>query len=232
MNSNNDIIQIKGLQDGLLITLGAGRWQELKELLLVQIDERTAFFHGARLALDVGNQDLRVAELSKFRDDLSVREISLWAVLSESPKTVQTAQLLGLATRISKPRRTGKPLPIVDAGNKEAALWIQRTLRSGTRIENLGHVVVVGDINSGAEIVAGGNVLVWGRLRGSVHAGAGLRTEADSNPGAFICALEMNPTKIQIASKIANPTEVRESKSPQKISLKDSRIFVEAWRRK
>lgn len=229
MNSNTSLIQIKGIRDGLLISLGAGEWHELQELLFTQIDERSAFFRGARLALDVGNQPLRVAEMSKLRDELSEREVSLWAVVSESPKTVQTAQLLGLATRISKPRQVEKPRPIVGMGSDETALWIQRTLRSGTRVEHPGHVVVMGDVNPGAEIVAEGNVLVWGRLRGSVHAGAGFRTGASQNPGAFVCALTMNPTKLQIASKIANPPKGKESKKSVKMSLKDSKFIVEEW---
>ncbi len=232
MNSKTDIIQIKGLRDGLLISLGAGEWHELQELLFAQIDERSTFFHGARLALDVGNQPLRVAELSRLRDKLSEREVSLWAVVSESPKTVQTAQLLGLATRISKQRTVDPPPPPVDMGTDDAALWIQRTLRSGMRIEYPGHVVVMGDVNPGAGIVAEGNVLVWGRLRGAVHAGAPSQTGASQNPEAFVCALMMSPSRLQIASEIENRVRDKTSKNKIKISLKDGKFIAEEWRGK
>ena len=233
MNQNADIIQIKGLRDGLLVSLGAGEWGELRELLFAQIGERIAFFRGARLALDVGNQDLRVAEVSRLRDELSERGVALWAVLSESAKTVQTAQLLGLATRISKQRKVEKVAhPSVRVENKDAALWVSRTLRSGTRIEHPGNVVVMGDVNPGAEIVAEGNVLVWGRLRGSVHAGSGFRTGASQNSSAFVCALEMNPTRVQIASEIANPAKDKKSKKPIKMSLQNSKFIIEEWHKK
>ena len=231
MNQKNNIIQIKGLRDGLLMTLGAGEWGELQELLFAQIDARATFFRGAKLALDVGNQTLRVAEISKLRDRLSEREVSLWAVVSESPKTVQTAQLLGLATRISKQRNAEVPRSPVE-GDDESALWLPRTLRSGTRIEHPGHVVVMGDVNPGAEIVAEGNVLVWGRLRGSVHAGAVFRSESSPNPGAFVCALTMNPTRLQIASEIVNLSRGKTSKKPQKISLKNDKFQFEDWQGK
>jgi len=234
MNQNSDIIQIKGLRDGLLVSLGAGEWQELEALLFVQIDERSAFFRGARLALDVGEQALRVAEMSKLRDGLSEREVSLWAVVSESPKTVQTAQLLGLATRISKQRKAEEP-PIFaekDLGKDVGALWVQRTLRSGTRIEHSGNVVVMGDVNPGAEIVAEGSILIWGRLRGSVHAGAAFRAGASQNQGALVCALTMNPTRLQIASEISNPSRVKSPKGPVKISLKDGKFIIDIWRGK
>ena len=231
MNQKNNLIQIKGLRDGLLMTLGAGEWGELQELLFAQIDARSAFFRGAKLALDVGYQALRVAEISKLRDGLSEREVSLWAVVSESPKTVQTAQLLGLATRISKQRPTEKERPLV-AGDDESALWLVRTLRSGTRIEHPGHVVVMGDVNPGAEIVAEGNVLIWGRLRGSVYVGAALRTEASQSSGAFVCALTMNPIRLQIASEIANPVKGKTSKKPQKVSFKNGKFHFEDWKGK
>ncbi len=234
MNTNTDLIQIKGLRDGLLVTLGAGEWGELQNMLFAQIDERSSFFQGARLALDLGDQILRVAEMSKLRDELSERDISLWAVVSDSPKTVQTAQLLGLATRISKHRIDNSPRKINDdADSDEAALWLPRTLRSGTRIEHHGHVIVMGDVNPGAEIIAEGSVIIWGRLRGSVHAGATPRRDGSlQNEAAFVCALEMKPTRLQIASEIATMPKGKNVKGPLKISLKDNQFLIEPWHEK
>jgi len=225
MTSQNDLINIKGLRDGLLISLGAGEWEYLQGLLFAQIDERVAFFRGARLALDVGEQILHVAEMSKLRDEFSEREVSLWAVVSESPKTVQTAQLLGLATRISKQRPEARvSAPVQAEGSNFGALWVERTLRSGTRIEFGGHVVIMGDVNPGAEIVAGGDILVWGRLRGAVHAGA------SPNSGASVSALEMKPTRLQIASEIGNLPKM--GKGPQKIILQDGKFLALSWQEK
>ena len=80
-------IQIKGIRDGLLITLDGATWPELASAFVKNVDERSSFFQGARVALDVGANELRVAELSALRDQLSERGIALWAVLSESPVT-------------------------------------------------------------------------------------------------------------------------------------------------
>src|SRR5512138_984788 len=172
MNETNSPIQIKGLRDGLLVSLDDAPWQEQRAALISQVDAQPSFFQGARLALDVASQVLHVNELVELRDVLSERGISLWAVVSESPTTEKTAQLLGLATRISKPRPEESRHAEVANISDETALFINRTLRSGTRIEFSGHVVVLGDVNPGAEIVAGGNVIIWGHLRGMVHAGA------------------------------------------------------------
>ena len=46
----------------------------------------------------------------------------------------------------------------------DQAVFLQRTLRSGQSVRHPGHVVVLGDVNPGAEIIAGGHVLVWGRV--------------------------------------------------------------------
>ena len=217
-------IQIKGLRDGLLITIGDGEWAVLEPALLEQIHAQQAFFQGARIALDVGSQILRVNELVVLRDKLSEQGISLWAVLSESPTTEKTAQLLGLATRISKPRpEESRQFAVDDLGNA-TALFLNKTLRSGTRIEFSGHVVVVGDVNPGAEIVAEGNVLVWGRVRGMIHAGA------KGDTSAFICALDLSPTQLRIADEISAILKPQNNPHPEIASLNgDGKLQSVPW---
>ncbi len=233
MPTYSSLIQIKGLRDGLLISLGEGDWDYIRALLFTQIDERSAFFTGAKLALDVGFHVLRVASMTSLRDELSERDISLWAVVSESPQTVNTAQLLGLATRISKQRPNDisrKKAQKITTGKDDSALWVQKTLRSGARVTYSGNIVVVGDVNPGAEVVAGGNILVWGRLRGSVYAGADIDGEHQAqNAEAFICALTMTPSRLQIASEIRNPVDDEKSKKTVKIFYKDDKFHTEVW---
>lgn len=207
MEETKSLVQIKGLRDGLLISLDDAPWDEQHAALIAQVDSQPAFFQGARLALDVASQVLHVNELVELRDQLSDRGISLWAVMSESPTTEQTAQLLGLATRISKPRpEETRQFSVEDLG-EETALFLNRTLRSGTRIEFPGHVVVLGDVNPGAEIIAEGNIVIWGRLRGMVHAGSG------GDISAVVCALDLSPTQLRIADEVA--TTIRPSEEPQ-----------------
>ena len=224
MNEQTFPIQIKGLRDGLLITIGNGEWAVLEPALFDQIHAQAAFFQGARVALDVGAQVLRVNELVSLRDKFSEQGISLWAVLSESPATEKTAQLLGLATRISKPRPEEiRQFSVEDLGD-ETALFISKTLRSGTRIEFPGHVVVFGDVNPGAEIVAEGNVLVWGRVRGMIHAGA------KGDTSAYICALDLSPTQLRIADEVSAILEPQDSPRPEVASLnKDGKLQAVPW---
>lgn len=214
-------IQIKGIRDGLLVSCAAGAWDEIKAALLNQIAERAAFFQGARLALDVGTQTLKVNDLVELRDILSEKGISLWAVISESPTTEQTAQLLGLATRISKPRPQENQYA---ESSEESALFINRTIRSGTRIEYPGNVVIVGDVNPGAEIIAEGSVIVWGRVRGMIHAGC------KGNRSAFICALDLSATQLRIAEETSATLKPQKNPMPEITFIdKEGRLQAERW---
>jgi septum site-determining protein MinC len=224
MTDSNSLVQIKGLRDGLLVSLGKASLDDLRAALMEQIEARQSFFQGARVALDVGSQILHVNELSELRDTLSERGVNLWAVVSESPTTEKTAQLLGLATRISKPRpQEMNRLPAEAAGGAGSAMWVGRTLRSGTRIEFPGNIVVLGDVNPGAEVVADGSILVWGRVRGVAHAGA------HGDQSAVVCGLDLSAGQIRVAGATAVPLERSGELRPEKISLKDGILKVEPW---
>ena len=84
-----------------------------------------------------------------------------------------------------------------DGGDERRTLLTSRTLRSGTQVRFDGDVTVFGDVHSGAEIVASGNVMVMGKLSGMAHAGA------DGDEHCFVFALHMAPTQIRVASQIA-----------------------------
>jgi septum site-determining protein MinC len=81
----------------------------------------------------------------------------------------------------------------------------------------------LGDVNPGAEIVASGCVVVWGRLRGTVHAGA----EGDET--AVICALDLSPMQLRIASHVATAPQDNDKPQPEVASIKDDQIIAEPW---
>ena len=223
MDNVTSLVQIKGLRDSLLVSLSDAPWEQQRAALLAQIDAQPTFFHGARMALDVGAQVLKVNDMVDLRDHLSERNVSLWAVVSESPTTEKTAQLLGLATRISRPRPEPPHRAQVENITSETALFLNKTLRSGTRVEFGGHLVVVGDVNPGAEIVADGSVLVWGKLRGAVEAGA----KGDEN--AVVCALDLFPTRLHLGKHSLDLADRKETGKPEMASLHNGTIIVEHW---
>ena len=219
-------IQIKGIREGLLATLGDGAWAELQDALFKQVEDQSSFFQGARLAIDVGNQILHAAEMGGLRDRLSEKGISLWAIISNSPTTEQTARVLGLATRLNSPRPERSIRSLDTNLSGESAVLVQRTLRSGFKLTHQGHVVVIGDVNPGAEIVAAGSVVVWGRLSGVVHAGA------DGNEKAVVCALDFSPTQLRIADRIAIPPQRKGKPQPEMASIQNGQVVSEVWNMK
>ena len=216
-------VNIKGIREGLLVEVDDGDWNEAKSALLAKMAERASFIQGARISLDVGSHQLNAAELGKLRDLLSEMGISIFAVLSKSPITETSAQALGLGTRIFKPSERPAATSSRTVSPGEEGLFVQKTLRSGMRIEFPGHVTVIGDVNPGSEIVAGGSIIVWGRLRGTVHAGAEGDTEA------VICALALTPTQLRIAGQIAIPPSQTGELRPEVARLVDGKVVADPW---
>jgi septum site-determining protein MinC len=223
---SSEAISVKGIRHGLLVTLHDGGWDNLVAELKHRLEVSPAFFKGGRLSLDVGKLLLSEHEIRMLRDLLVQHGVTLHAVVSKEERTEAAAQALGLVIELGLDRR---PLPKAQVEPlqpqySEAIFW-RRTLRSGQSIRHPGHVVVVGDVNPGAEIVAGGHVVVWGRLLGTVHAGAAGDEEA------IICALDMSPTQLRIAGHISRSPEGRQlDPVPEVAAVRDGQIVAMPWR--
>jgi septum site-determining protein MinC len=220
---NEKNIQIKGISDGLLVTLRENPWNEAKKLVISRIDEKETFFQGAKIALDVGSLSLKAADLGKFRDELSGRGITLWAVMSNSDVTLNTAQILGLSTQLSVRQNHEKEKTSSTFFEGDSAVWVEKTLRAGYKVETKSHVVVMGDVNPGAEIISAGSILVWGRLCGSIHAGA------DGNRQAQVLALEFEAMNLRIAEFIASPLLKKKKGQPEFAHIQDNAIVIDNW---
>jgi len=85
----------------------------------------------------------------------------------------------------------------MSAAGGPTTLYLRQNLRSGQTVSHKGHLVIIGDINPGAEVMADGDITVWGCLRGVAHAGIG------GNVDAEIRALKLQPIQIRIAHAIA-----------------------------
>lgn len=234
-------ISIKGIRDGLLITLDQGNFEELQTELTSELSSKKGFFRGSQVVLDIKDRKLEREQLKIINELLEANEITLRTVLADRPEARDIARGLGLATRIpgSNVDLDGNimPGPTNNTTNGSAAsadlakalasnsLLLQETIRSGRSISHEGHVVVIGDVNPGAEIIAGGNVLVWGKLRGLVHAGA------YGDDSAVICALELIPTQLRIADQIAvSPGGAQRHPTPEMVAIRDGQLVAETWK--
>ncbi|MDW8054871.1 MAG: septum site-determining protein MinC [Anaerolineae bacterium] len=214
------MVSIKGLRDGVLIVLNEASGQLGKSLheLETKLKVNPSFFHGSEVVVDVKGALLDEEDLNRVVATLARYGVRLGALASQHEDTLRTARTLGIPIydpTAKRPLRTERrPLSTaLDAVNLSAALaeienaaaalqaqegvsegvLISRRIRSGQVIKHPGHIVIVGDVNPGASLMAGGDVIVWGRLQGSVHAGV------LGNDRAIVCALEFAPSVVRIA---------------------------------
>ncbi len=100
---------------------------------------------------------------------------------------------------------------------------IYRSLRSGQKYRSEGNMVILGDINPGAEVIAGGNILVMGVLKGVAHAGA----YGDEN--AVIAAFRLNPIQLRIANHITRPPDGESIivNTPELAKIRAGKVVIE-----
>jgi len=221
-------ISIKGVKDGLLVNVPPIPWDEALATLLASMNDQEDFFRGARIALELHDLDLGAVELGHLRDELAERGIGLWAVLSSSDLTRTSAADMGFALSIQGETEQGYEddeynLPELKG---EEAMLLQRTLRSGQCIRFPGHVIVMGDVNPGAEIIAAGHIIIWGRVRGTLHAGA------SGDDTARICALDLSPTQLRIAGHVATSPSRKGKPKPEIVRMRDGQLVAEPWSEK
>lgn len=101
-------------------------------------------------------------------------------------------------------------------------LVVNKTVRGGQEIRTKSSVLVCGNVNPGAQIIAGGSIDVRGICRGMVHAGA------FGDTSAIVVADHLMPTQIRIASFIArSPDHMDMTEKAERASIKDGQIVIE-----
>ena len=211
-------LEIKGWRNGLLIVLPeADDWDSVRTSLEARLNEAKdarTFWRGAQVTLDFGSRALSLDEVEELCTWL--REfwglIPLAAVAPNVQtqaaceklvlKTYDTLPTIQKATTdwdvqasssLSSPTQT-PPSPSSELNN---ALYLFRNLRSGQRVEHSGNLVICGDVSADAEVVATGDIIVVGKLRGRPHAGC------QGDESAKVIASELRAPQIRIAGKLA-----------------------------
>ena len=112
--------------------------------------------------------------------------------------------------------------------NSNSGQFFKGNLRSGQVMEFETSIIILGDVNAGAQVVSTGNVIILGALNGTVYAGASGRQNC------FVVALKMNPMQIRIGDVIARSSDEKTEppKEPQIAYLDNGRIYVDTLSRK
>ena len=115
------------------------------------------------------------------------------------------------------------PVPnVIPVEEETKMLVINRTVRGGQEIQTQGSVMICGNVNPGAQIIAGGSIDIRGTCKGMVHAGA------YGDATAFVVADRLMPTQIRIADRIAQPPEQMETPTvAERASIVDGKIVIE-----
>lgn len=220
------VVSFKGTREGLVITLGEGAWRAVLNDLMMQLSRpgAQAFFQGARVFLETGARALDGTQIEELIALLAQYRMTLVAVSEPSSQEVLNRVRATLPAP-PEPLPVEAPVPLhANGANDTYALLVHRTVRSGQTYQYAGTIVVIGDVNPGAQLVAEGDVIVWGKLRGVVHAGAA------GNDQAIVGALVLAPTQLRIGSLIARaPEEKRTPYFPEVARVRAGRIIVEPW---
>lgn len=183
-------------EDGLAWT---DLWQQLMHRLY---GGERGWQPDAPVTLQVSSRAIEPRQLKAIADALQEVQLQLTCIETDHPDTAAIA-IQGGYRLVFTP--SDRPAPEDAVPNPEEqqpdCLYLDKTLRSGVEIRYPGTVVIRGDANPGSAIVAGGDILVWGRLCGVAHAGV------NGDEAAIIMALNLDTNQVRIANRTARVPE-------------------------
>lgn len=214
---SENLISFKGSKDGIYIFIKEGSFQLIKEDLELKLKKSKDFFKGGKVISFKGREltEFEKEELKEIIDEkygISVNE-----VIEEEEANLEDEKL--------KEVKKTEEVSSINEIEEGKAKFIRTTLRSGQRIKYEGNIVVLADVNPGAELIASGNIIVLGSLRGIAHAGY------SGNREAIVSAFSLQPTQLRIADIIARcpDNETLVSKWPEIARIKDNTVLIEPY---
>ena len=202
---SEDIVKIKGTKAGLQLSFANGaKFEDIKSNILGKLESGNSFFIRGTTVY-IPSQTLPTDQMEVLRKTFHQHGMLF---RTEFPKVAQ------------KVEPTKKLSPDEDI---QQMIVINRTVRGGQEVRTRSSVLICGNVNPGAQIIAGGSIDVRGICRGLVHAGA------FGNVNAFIVADQLMPMQIRIADMIArSPDVIEKSDSPERASIKNGQIVIES----
>ena len=196
-------VVIKGNRYGICVYLDPKTdFAALLKEVAAKFRESAKFFKNARMALSFEGKRLDSEQQRQVAEVIAANsQVEILCILSQDAEEEKRYQ-----AAIEQKLRQEK----ANVGH-----FYKGTLRSGQVLESEGSVVILGDVNPGAKVIAVGNVIVLGALKGTACAGI----------TGFIAALEMEPTQLRIADAIGRGSDTKEPKSRKKAQAKPMIAF-------
>lgn len=188
MVQKQQYVTIKGTKDGFTLLLDDQcSYRELLEEIEEKLSVTTRDTDDNRLIpvrLEVGNRYLNKEQIATISELIQAKKKLYIEQVHSNVLTKAEAEKMHEENRIVK---------------------VVKMIRSGQIMEITGDLLLIGDVNPGAKVVATGNIYVMGVLRGVAHAGV------NGNTSAFIAASKMEPTQLMIADIVSRaPDEFHE----------------------
>lgn len=199
-------VRFKSEADRLLLILpteaefpsSADSWSEIWQQMKHRLNAGDRFWQpNTKVELLAVDRLLDGRQLQAIADALNQVQLQMERVHTSRRQTAVAAATAGYNVEQQAPTAPLVRSPVSLVAPLLEPLYLQMTIRSGVEIRHSGTVIVLGDINPGGIVVANGDILVWGRLRGVAHAGA------NGNAKCLIMALQMEPTQLRIADSVA-----------------------------
>lgn len=218
-------VEIKGFgKDVNIIFSEDAAFSDVEKELIRWLENSERFFSGVEVILDMGDRVVKVEECEILKKILIDNfGIVVSAVRSGSDETQEAAKKAGWKVEPQKPKQEPKEEITIDSTERKNDTYLFRgTLRSGQSIWHRGNIVIIGDVNPGAEVVATGHVVIMGVLRGVAHAGV------EGDVTAEIIALNLNPIQLRIAEYIGRSPDLKLKKdnTPEVALVEDGNIII------
>lgn len=207
---------------------------EIEREIEEHLERSGKFFAGAAVTLVVGARQLRDEHLQKIRDILSIHDLTIGEIrasLTDSMRSPAAPHSDPLISRSMAARPTATRREILPEDGEiqpNNARLVKGPLRSGQRVYAEDNLMVFGDVNPGAELIAGGDIMVMGVLRGVAHAGV------PDNSAAVIAALSLRPTQLRIGPFISRSPEFQEKQDsgPELARVDTEQIVIDSFPRR
>lgn len=178
--------------------------KEIEECLKEKIPELKKLYKNEKTPIFVTGKVLKNKEIDRIKEIIQ-KDIDV-KVEFDSPK------VLGLH---------GIKKAFAEEIKSSETKFHRGSLRSGMKLEYEGSIVVLGDVNAGAEVIAGENIVVLGILRGVAHAGA------KGNVEAMIAAAQIESPQIRIANIVKEIEKEEEETRKTYAYVKENAIILE-----
>ncbi len=218
-----EAVSIKGTKNGLVIMLNPqADIEDIKSNLRTKMEKSKGFFKGAKYTLySPENPNIK---LDKSELEVICRQYGLIPSTDVTWPHENNNKPQQEYTDLGK-NKTARVIPIrqQSCSQGENVLLIRRTLRSGQKISSSKSVVILGDVNPGAEVISENSIYVMGTCGGTIHAGV------SDNLMSEVIALKYQPIVLRIGSITAEPHLSIESHGPVLATVNRGKVILKKY---